>query len=39
MSGHLFEARFREREDLNLLRNAARKRAETDVLIRYSISL
>jgi hypothetical protein len=39
MSGHLFEARFREREDLNLLRNAARKRAETDVFIRYSISL
>lgn len=39
MSGHLFEARFRERDDLNLLRNAARKRAETDVFIRYSISL
>lgn len=39
MSGHLFEARIRERDDLNLLRNAARKRAETDVFIRYSISL
>ena len=39
MSGHLFEARIREREDLSLLRNAARKRAETDVFVRYSISL
>jgi hypothetical protein len=39
MSGHLFEASIREREDLNLLRNAARKRAETDFFIRYSISL
>ena len=39
MAGHGFEASIREREDLNLLRNAARKRAETDLFIRYSISL
>jgi hypothetical protein len=39
MSGHLFEARLREREDLHKLRNAVRNRFETDVFVRYSISL
>jgi hypothetical protein len=39
MSGHLLETRIRERDDLNLLRNAARKRAETDIYLRYTISL
>jgi hypothetical protein len=39
MSGHILETRIRERKDLNLLRNAARKRAETDFYLRYTISL
>lgn len=39
LNGHLLEARVREREDLNLLRNAQRKRSETDVYLRYSISM
>lgn len=39
MSGHLLEARVRERKDLVQLRSAMRKRSETDVYVRYSISI
>ena len=39
LRGHLLEARIRERKDLNLLRNAQRKRSETDMYLRYTISL
>lgn len=39
MSGHLLEARVRERKDLNLPRTALRKRSETDMYLRYTISM
>lgn len=39
MSGHLFEARIRTLEDLDLVRNAVRARSATDIFVRYSISL
>jgi hypothetical protein len=39
MSGHLLETRVRQRRDLNLPRNALRKRSETDMYFRYSISI
>lgn len=39
MRGHLLEARVRQRKDLELPRNALRKRSETDMYLRYSISL
>lgn len=39
MSGHLFQFRLREREDLIQRTTAARKRSEVDYYIRYTISL
>jgi hypothetical protein len=39
MTGHLLEARVREREDLIKPRTALRKRSETDMYVRYSISI
>lgn len=39
MNGHLLEARVRERKDLHQLLSAQRKRSETDVYFRYSISI
>lgn len=39
MNGHLLEARVRERKDLNLPRTALRKRSETDMYLRYTISM
>lgn len=39
MPGHLLEARIRERKDLEQLRTAIRKRDDTDMYLRYTISL
>ncbi|WP_237134337.1 porin [Pseudohongiella sp. O18] len=39
MSGHLLEARVRQREDLIQQRTALRKRSEQDFYVRYSISI
>ena len=39
LAGHLFEARVREREDLIQPLLTLRKRSETDMYIRYSITL
>lgn len=39
LNGHLLEARVRERKDLNLPRTALRKRSETDMYFRYTISI
>jgi hypothetical protein len=39
MSGHLLQARVREREDLMQPLNAVRKRSEVDFFVRYTISL
>lgn len=39
MNGHLLESRVRLREDLNLPRTALRKRSETDMYLRYTISM
>ena len=39
MRGHQLEARVRQRDDLRQLANAARKRSETDMYLRYTISI
>lgn len=39
MTGHLLEARVRERKDLHLARAALRKRSETDMYLRYTLSI
>lgn len=39
MNGHLLETRVRLREDLNQPRTALRKRSETDMYLRYTISM
>jgi hypothetical protein len=39
MSGHLLEARVRDRTDLQQQTNAVQKRSEVDVYVRYTISL
>jgi hypothetical protein len=39
MSGHLLEARVRDRTDLQRQTNAVQKRSEVDVYVRYTISL
>ena len=39
MRGHLLEARLRQRDDLRKLASAQRKREETDMYVRYTISI
>jgi hypothetical protein len=39
MSGHLLEARVRERKDLEQQTNAVQKRSEVDMYVRYTISI
>lgn len=39
MNGHLLEARVRERKDLSRLSTALQKRSETDMYLRYTISM